>query len=301
MRVSVIVASLVLELLIIQSASAQHPIEVQRLAANAQYFESLIVFEKIPHRRLSADARVAAAKSAWALGLTEKAVAEFEAALQDAQLTKLQRARIYFSRALIERQEQHLKVALLYVQRAVEQLEQPGPLRARANMLWAELLSETQAFATAEQRLSAALEEAKPEDLGEVHYRLAECQLKLSKLEQARKNFESIEIGHELIPQALRHLAQIALDSGNFQSAEFWLSKGRAEYPDSFLDSWVDYALVQVAIHLDDQARVRSVQQQAQQRYAPADFWLNLLNAASEGYFWNPQKVLAEVANGTGA
>jgi hypothetical protein len=78
----------------------------------------------------------------------------------------------------------------------------------------------------------------------------------------------------------------IALDTGKMKSASFWLKKGRAEYPDSFLDSWVDYALLRIAMSENDQVAVREVRAAATKKYPPSDPWLNLLQAAAEGFEW---------------
>ena len=62
-----------------------------------------------------------------------------------------------------------------------------------------------------------------------------------------------------------------------------------------FLDSWVDYALLQVAINQGAADEVKSIQLEASKKYPPSDHWLNLLNAAAESFVWKMDK--QQVAN----
>lgn len=274
-----------LNLLGMECASAQHPIDVQRKAAEGEYFHSLLAFEKMPKRKATTSARIAAGKSAWALGLTDRAIQEFDNALHDQTLDKVTRARLFLSRGIIEFQEERYQTALLYAQRAAAGLES-GPLRARIWLLWGQALSKTGSLGAAKEKLTQAYTEANKEDLAEIDYLLGDCALKLGQAEAARAHFESVPLNHERTPDAIRALAKIAIDSGNMESAKFWLRRGRSDFPDNFLDSWVDYALVQVAIKERDTAAVKSIVEQAQGRYAPSDFWLNMLNAAAETHRW---------------
>ncbi len=60
------------------SAFAQHSIDVQRLAAKGEYFEALANYEKLPKRRANTEAITAAARSAWGLGLSDRAIQEYD-------------------------------------------------------------------------------------------------------------------------------------------------------------------------------------------------------------------------------
>jgi hypothetical protein len=84
----------------------------------------------------------------------------------------------------------------------------------------------------------------------------------------------------------VRSLGEIALETGDYAAAGFWLRRGREEYPDRFLDSWVDYALVRVAAHDGATDEVREIRTRAEAAYAPSDGWLTLLVAESEAYEW---------------
>lgn len=270
----------------IEGAFAQHPIEVQRKAAQGDYYQALLTYEKMPKRKVTTEAIISAAKSAWALGLAERAIDEFDRALTDQTLDQATRAKLYLSRGIIDFQEQRLEVAVLYAKRALELLNDPSPLRARAWLLWAQALAEQGEYGAAAQQYSKALEEADPALHSEIHYLIGVAYFRLGQRSDAQMHFEQIPVDHERTPEALRYLAEIAMQDGNYPTAAFWLKKGKREFPDRFLDSWVDYALLQVAISKKDQQAVEVIRSEAEKKYPPSDFWLNLMNAAAESFAW---------------
>lgn len=279
---------LVLTSLVLSPASllAQHPVEVERQAANAEYFQSLVTYDKLPRRRTTTSAILAAARSAWGLSLPERAGEELEAALRDPNLDSTERGRIHLTRGIIEFQEGRYQVAALYAQKAAETADESATLRSRSMLLWAEALSELQSYGLADEKYKAAAEAAAVEDQPEIAFGHGSALFALGRYDEARLAFEKVPLGHERTADAIKHLARIALDTGRTASAEFWLNKGRAEYPDSFLDSWVDYALVRVAIEQKDHSKVKLIRETAAGRYPPSDFWVSLMNAAAEAFEW---------------
>lgn len=290
MRVGTVL--LLSQLIALRGAIAQHPIEVQRLAASGEYFVALTTYEKMPKRIATSESIVAAARSAWALGLASRAIEEFDRALRDEKLPEVEKARIYLSKGIIEYQEAHYQVATLHAERAVKiiqglQSNEPSPLRAKANLLWADSLTKLGSFGDAEEKYSNAIADGSQEDLPQMYFSRGKCRLQLGKYEDARKDFELVPLGHDLTADSIRNLASIALDTGKYTSAAFWLNKGRAEYADNFLDSWVDYALLRVAVSQDDVQSVRDLRSAAIKKYPPSDPWLTLLQAAAESYEWS--------------
>ena len=267
-------------------AVAQSAIEVQKKAAEARYYESLVEYEKIPRSRVGSETALAAARSAWALGLSDRAAEEFDLALRSEDLTEEKRARIMLSRGIVELQEGRQQSACLFAQKVTETLPEPGPLRSQAFLLWGQALLAQGAVSAAEEKLTFALSESSPGDMPEIHFQLGECQFQLGKYEEARKHFESVPVHMERTPASIRYLAMIALQLKKPSIAAFWLDKGRAEFPDNFLDSWVDYALTQVAISQNDRSRVKTLREQAAARYPQNDSWVVLLNAAAESFEW---------------
>jgi hypothetical protein len=271
---------------------AQHPVEVQRLAASGDYFVALTTFDKMPKRVATSQSILAAARSAWALGLSARALEEFDKALRDETLSEEDKARVHLSKGIIEFQEGRFQIASLHAEKSIVTLDalekaEPSPLRAKAYLLWGDSLAKLTSFGEAEDKYIKALDDASPEDKPQIHYSLGKCRVQLSKYEQARENFENVPLNHELTPEAIRGLASIALDTGKFASAAFWLNKGRTDYPDNFLDSWVDYALMRIAVNQNSIQHVREIRQTAAKKYPPSDHWLVLLQAAAESFEWD--------------
>jgi tetratricopeptide (TPR) repeat protein len=267
------------------SAFAEHPIDVQRAAASGHYIQALADYARIPKRRITEDAATAAARSAWALGLPDRALLEFGRAAEMSGGDREKLASHSFSRAIIEYQEGRIQEAAVRALAAYQELKHPSPFRARVLLLLGQSLFQLGRVAQAETRIAQSLVESSEEDRSEIHFALGEARFGLSKFDQAKTNFEAVDLKSERIPFAIRYLARIALEQGKFREAKFWLMKGREEFRDSFLDSWVDYALLQAATHEGSEAEVREVVQKAAERYPPSDPWFTLLQAASEVYF----------------
>ncbi|MEZ4755112.1 MAG: tetratricopeptide repeat protein [Bdellovibrionota bacterium] len=273
-------------LLLTVSASAQHPVEIQQQTADGDHFRALVDFEKLPKRRQTIESRLAAAKSAWALGLVERAAAEYDLLLREEGLEDHEKAKVLLSRGIIELQEGNFDIASVYAEKAIKKLDKSSPLRSRAWMLWGQGLFDSKSYGSACQKFKKALDEALPAEKPEVEYNIGKCERRLGKNDNALEHFQKIPLHHEKTPSAVRNLAHLSLESGQYEQAAFWLAKGRQEYPDYFLDSWVDYALMKVAIHERDSEKVVSIKQTAVAKYPPSDGWLALINAASEAYHW---------------
>jgi len=277
-------------MLFVASAQAQHPVEVQKQAASGDYMAALATFKRMPSRVATTASAVAAAKSAWSLGLAEIAKEEFDHALNIASIkndiSDSEKARIIFSRGIVEFQDQNYQSSIVYAEKAVELVSEVGPLRSEINTLWAESLLKLNKQNLAELKLLEALNGVRAESKGDLHFLLATCQMQLGKLDQAKKNFESIPLRHLKGPIAIRGLANIAFETDKYEESIFWLNKGRQEFEDAFLDSWVDYALVKSYGELQDLDKLKETYDGAIGRYAPSDSWLILLQAIAEQYLW---------------
>ncbi len=277
-------------------AVAQHPIEIERSTAQGDYLQALVAFDKLPSRRATSTSVIAAGKSAWALGLDERAIKEFDKALRDPSLNDVQRGRILLSRGVIEFQEERSQVAALYAEKAVQALVEPSPLRAQAWSLWGDSLAKQNAWGSAEEKYSNAQKETAGDGVIDAHFKLGRCQMHLGKLEEARVNFENVPLQHEHAPAAIRNLALVALEQKRYTQATFWLEQGRQYFADDFLDSWVDYALVVAAANSHDREKVVSIRDAAIKKYPPSDYWFTLLNSAAEAYLWSDSRQAVALA-----
>jgi len=267
-------------------AVAEHPVDVQRLSAEGEHFKALEMYEKLPDRRLGDDTHIAAAKSAWALGLTKKACELFDSVLRGSSLDNDERARLTLSRGIIEFQEGRYQESALFAEKAASYLPDRSPLRGRALLLWGQGLYKAQAYATAEEKLWRALAESAPEDRPDVSLSLGMTQIKLGKLSDAERALKAIPTDDQNAAEAIRLLAEISLQSGKGDRARFWIDKGKADYSESFLDSWTDYGLTKAALKSGDIEKARKATQEATRRLPPSDPWLILTQASLEQAEW---------------
>jgi tetratricopeptide (TPR) repeat protein len=273
-------------------ASAQHPVNVQRLSAEGEHLKALTMYEVLPERVLAADTRLAAARSAWALGLNDRAAREFDTVLRLPDINADLRARLTLSRGVLEFQEERYQEAVLYATKAVSYLKEPSPLRGRAYLLWGQSLSALKSYAVAEDKFLKALHECEGVDAPEVNFSLGIIEMKLAKYNDAEERLKKVPSDHDRAAEALRALASIALETGRDVQAKFWIEKGKLDHPDAFVDSWADYGLVQVALSQNDLLRARRKVEDAQQQYPPSDAWLILMQAALEKAEWERHELI---------
>jgi tetratricopeptide (TPR) repeat protein len=267
-------------------AFAEHPIDVQKLSAEGDHFKALTMYELLPDRRLDEDTHIAAARSAWALGMTKYAIDLFDTILRGDSLDPDERARITLSRGIIEYQEDRYQEAALFAEKAASQLPERAPLRGRAMLLWGQSLYKARAYSLAEEKLLGALADAAPSDRPDVALSLGNVLMKLGKLSEAEKSLKLIPASHTHAAEAIRMLARIAFLTKQGERARFWIERGRSDYTGAFLDSWADFGLVTVALESDDLPRARSIVERAQKRLPPSDNWLILMQAALEQAEW---------------
>ena len=266
---------------------------MQRKAASGDYMAALATYRKMPMRRATVASAVAAGKSAWALGLPEVAKQEFDRAINLAsvsdELSDTEKARIYFSRGVIEFQEENYQSTLVFAGKASKLIDQKGPLLSEIKQLIAESYIKLNKLILAEKNLVSALDGVRPESEGDLRFTLATCQMQLGKLTEAKDNFELVPLRHNKGVTAIRSLASIAFELRKYEEAIFWLNKGREEFAESFLDSWVDYALVKSYGEMNSLKELKDTYAQAQQKYPPSDPWFILLQAVAEENLWSSE------------
>ncbi len=282
-----LICILVLTALTSFPAQADYPIDVQRAAADGDYYNAMLSYERMPKRLATTPAILSAAQSAWALSLPHLAIENYEKALRDPQLSDIERARIELTRGIIELQEGNPQVAVLFAERAHERLKESSPLRSKIWLLWAEALMRLGSTGAAEEKYKNAQIEAAPEDRGEINFLLGQCQLNLGHQSDAIANFAKVPLNSQRTPDAMRALALLSLETNDFTQASFWLETGRVKFPERFLDSWVDYALVTIAARANDTAKVEELRKAAVAKYPPSDPWLTLLEAKAEVLLWH--------------
>jgi tetratricopeptide (TPR) repeat protein len=267
-------------------ARAQHPNEVQKLSAEGDHMRALAMFEILPNKKVATETRIAAAKSAWALGLNRQTAQAFDEILRDPNIAPDIRTRLVLSRGVIEYQEERYLEAALYAEKSIGYMHESVPLRGRAYLLWGQSLLRTGAYTSAHEKFQKALNDVQASDKAEAHFALGLVELKLGRYTDAQKNLEAIPMDHARTPVAVRMLASLALETHQHDRAKFWIEKGKSDYPEAFVDSWGDYGLVQVALAQGSIDDARKLVERAQKQFAPSDSWLILMQASLELAEW---------------
>jgi tetratricopeptide (TPR) repeat protein len=289
-RLMYLLLYVILALMLPQGVSAEHPIDVERAAADGEYLKAMVDYTKLPQRIVTENASIAYAKSAWALGLPQVAIDTLETTLSRFTVLPQRQAEILLTRGIIELQEHRPQIAALYAERALTSCGEGCPYPAQIYLVWGDAAQKLGSLGAAQNYYESALDASKQHEESEILYRLGVLRYKLGSLKEARQNLELIPLTHERAPQALRYLGMIALASGDAVATKIYLTKGREQFPQHFLDSWTDYALIRAAIIERDSQQVQALRKEAFERFAPSDPWILLLDAASEGFLWSQQK-----------
>lgn len=286
-RVATCAGALVLALMLyVGVARAQHPIDIERLHTSGEHFRAMVAFERLPSRRTTVAAQMAAAQSAWALGLLARASELFDGVLRSREIDESQRARITLSRAMIELQREEAPRAALFAERVVRMLPDPGPLRGQAFAVWAHALKLQGEGGKACERFSHAREEVSADYKPEITFELARCLERIGRAQEAVEWYQQIPLSFDRAAEGLRSLVTLALDRGDHQQAEFWIKKGKELFPTPFMESWVALADARIAIGNNDAATALSVLTAAEERFPPSDSSLQLMRAEVEQFLW---------------
>ncbi|MFN8388988.1 MAG: hypothetical protein U0136_01710 [Bdellovibrionota bacterium] len=218
------------------------------LSRSGKHFEALTRYVQNPQNLGTAE-KLAAAKSAWALGLVDRARALFDEVLANKDFRDDERARASLARSIVELQESNFEEARAIAERAGAKLES-SDLRAQFWLVIAEALKEQNALSIAETYYQKAVKDGGREVQNEARYLLGECQLKLGMINESRYSFAAVEAGSPYTLQALRKLVEIDLTQRNYEGVVTWSDEGRESYPSDFRDGWLSYALISALVEL---------------------------------------------------
>ena len=265
---------------------------VRDLSAHGAHVEALSVFEEKSETEITLADRLAAAKSAWALGLPDRARRYWDEALSEGSFVGSERQRELLARAILELQEENHDEARARAERAAADLD-ASPMRAQFWLVVAEALKAQGAFSQAEGYYRRAVSEASLDAKNEMTYLLGECQLRLGLLDDARYSYTAVEASSKYSAQALRRLAEIDLSQRNYEGALTWIAEGRDNNPQEFDDPWVGYARVSALLKLD---RMRDAEEELTQlrvRHSDKEPWYIL----AEGEYLGRTGARAQLAS----
>ena len=253
---------------------------ISDLARRGKHFEAMVqVYEEKDQMTLSD--RLGAAKSAWALGLVDRAREYWDEALNNPEFKEDERYRTMLARSIVELQEGGFEQARAIAERAAAKLDS-SELRAQFWLVIAEALKEQKALSLAEEYYNKAIKDGEATVQTEARFLLGECELKLGRLNEARYAFASVDAGSSYTLQALHRLIEIDFGQRNYEGVLTWVNEGRESYPTEFRDGWTTYATVSSLVELTRTEDARKELQDFKVRRSDQDSWFPLAEAAIE-------------------
>jgi tetratricopeptide (TPR) repeat protein len=283
--------SLALQLCFAWSCAAQAPIDVERKASDGEFMAALTLFDKMPRRIATTGSVIAAARSAWALGLMDRAHAEYDAAIRSGKLSGIDEARCRFAKAAMYLQDSRPELAVLAIDEAIALLKEPSPLRGTMYVLKAQALAQQNLHPATVKLLMRAKDEVGEDSSIELSYLLGVSLTEVGRYAEAKEFLRKIPSSHDRAPEGIKQLIRIADAEHDSEKAAMWVAKGREAFPDQFLDGWYDYLLVEGAISRDQRGEsakeeIVKLREAAVAKLPASDSWLALLLAATEQYAW---------------
>jgi len=249
------------------------------LSARGDHFQALLTFSAKSADSLSNADRLAAARSAWSLGLVDRARTLWDEVLADTAIDKSERARLLLSRAMLELQEGQYEQARAFSEEGARKLEQ-SDLRAQFWLVIAESLREQGIHSAALAYYEKAAAESATASKSESSYLLGECQARLGQLSQARQSFTAIPISAPPAAKGLRRLIELDLRDGDFQSTLTWLKEGYQSFPAEFDDPWLSYAKVISLVGVNQAKEARLSLASFKAKFSADNSWYQLAEAA---------------------
>lgn len=254
---------------------------VADLSRREKHFAAILQFyrQQSPH---TISDKLAAAKSAWALGLVDLARQQWDSVLADREFQGAERSRAELARAILEVQEQDYERSRSLAERAARRLD-ASDLRAQFWLVIGESLTASGNVSRAEGYYQKAFEESTEPLRSEAAYLLGEVQMKLGMASEARYSYTSIEASSPYAPQGLRRLAEIDLLQRNFDGVLTWIREGKNAYPHFFEDAWSTYALISSLVEVKRLDSARKELKQFAKRFGASNSWYALAQASVEG------------------
>ena len=251
---------------------------VSEYSQRGMHFEAIVAAYE-GTSELSLGDKLAGARSAWALGLVDTARRLWDEALATKNFDDIERHRALLARAIVELQEGRFEDARSIAERSANTLP-ASDLRAQLWLVIAEALREQGAPSLAEGYYRKAIEDGSNEVQAEGRFLLAECQLKLGRINDARYSYAALDSRSKFTPRALRRLAEIDLTQRNFEGVITWIDEGRELGTADLQDGWSSYALIVAYTELGRLEDADKELLALKTRHTDQDRWYTLSEAA---------------------
>ena len=277
----------------IAPANAQHASQVETDQQRGDHFSAMLNFDKIPKRKINPETRVTVAKSAWALSLPEKALYEFEQALVSTELPASEQQIARLSQAIIHLQEQRPDQGLVIARKLAEELPSDSALNAKVQMLIGNCLIAMGLKTQAEEHFALAFTQASYQERSEVAFQLGELLSQLGRWDESESYLKTISQEDDRAIDAQLLLLEINFNNKKYAQAEKYLSEISSSFPESLKTPWIYYVRGSLAVNKNDQELLNEVVRESQNKLAPSDPWLNMLQADYELFLARSKKEAA--------
>ena len=278
----------VLNLICVSNSLAEHPINVQKNAINKEYYKAMVSFERLPRQKLNKEVLLSAAQSAWALSLPDTAIELFDKILDDKNISNKEKAKIYLYKGIIDFQEGKYSISQIFVKKALSfSNDISESLKSAALKLLGDSYFKLKLYGEAKREYIEALKYADNNQQPSIYLQKGMAEFYLGSFDEAQKDLQKVSMDNEDAPLAIKLLMKILLEKKDYQKLKKWIEVLNIEFPDEFIDSWIDYAKVKVAISEDNKREALKVLEFAKDKYPESDSWINLARASLETYLWN--------------
>ena len=267
---------------------AEHPINVQKNAINKEYYKAMVSFERLPRQKLNKEVLLSAAQSAWALSLPDTAIELFDKILDDKNISNKEKAKIYLYKGIIDFQEGKYSISQIFAKKALSfSNDISESLKSAALKLLGDSYFKLKLYGEAKREYIEALKYADNNQQPSIYLQKGMAEFYLGSFDEAQKDLQKVSMDNEDAPLAIKLLMKILLEKKDYQKLKKWIEVLNIEFPDEFIDSWIDYAKVKVAISEDNKREALKVLEFAKDKYPESDSWINLARASLETYLWN--------------
>lgn len=278
----------VLNLICVSNSLAEHPINVQKNAINKEYYKAMVSFERLPRQKLNKEVLLSAAQSAWALSLPDTAIELFDKILDDKNISNKEKAKIYLYKGIIDFQEGKYSISQIFAKKALSfSNDISESLKSAALKLLGDSYFKLKLYGEAKREYIEALKYADNNQQPSIYLQKGMAEFYLGSFDESQKDLQKVSMDNEDAPLAIKLLMKILLEKKDYQKLKKWIEVLNIEFPDEFIDSWIDYAKVKVAISEDNKREALKVLEFAKDKYPESDSWINLARASLETYLWN--------------
>ena len=277
-----------LNLICVSNSLAEHPINVQKNAINKEYYKAMVSFERLPRQKLNKEVLLSAAQSAWALSLPDTAIELFDKILDDKNISNKEKAKIYLYKGIIDFQEGKYSTSQIFAKKALSfSNDISESLKSAALKLLGDSYFKLKLYGEAKREYIKALKYADNNQQPSIYLQKGMAEFYLGSFDEAQKDLQKVSMDNEDAPLAIKLLMKILLEKKDYQKLKKWIEVLNTEFPNEFIDSWIDYAKVKVAISEDNKREALKVLEFAKDKYPESDSWINLARASLETYLWN--------------